>query len=114
MLKANAHDDTYEYNCFFDACPWFEQASDEELLALAECDFGGDHPANIVAEFFEEDNDEIHRLKRYGTGFSVQINPFAALQWLQSNAPEVYRVAKGLTVWSNDQDVYDPEAFPFS
>jgi hypothetical protein len=44
----------------------------------------------------------------------VQINPFAALQWLQSNAPEVYRVAKGLTVWSNDQDVYDPEAFPFS
>lgn len=43
-IKAEVHTDDHIYEVNFDAEPWFAQASDKEILEVAECGWGGDYP----------------------------------------------------------------------
>jgi hypothetical protein len=82
----------------FDAVRWFEQASDDEILALAECGWGGDYPADNVASFFEGAHGEItemfqhigHMQKtRNAVGFECHVDEDEAMAWLDANKPEL-------------------------
>jgi hypothetical protein len=103
MITATATTDDLAIHVDFDATPYFEQASEEELLALADCGWGGDYPADDVAHFMEGSGDkQLDRLFTYleikndfrsddddPTGFEVQIARGEALDWLTNFKPEV-------------------------
>ena len=95
-ITAEAHSDDRVFEVPFDALPWFQQASDEEVIKLARCGWGGDYPADHVAEFMvdhvpalAEMFGYIERLarKRRDTGFECHVNKKEALAWLKANKP---------------------------
>jgi hypothetical protein len=55
MIKAECHSDDRNVEVSFDATPWFKQASDKDILDLANCGWGGDYPADEVAEWMAGD-----------------------------------------------------------
>jgi hypothetical protein len=72
----------------FDAVPWFEQASDEEISELAAKGWGGDYEADAVAEFI--DTPEIRAIIDKGAGFEVHIDGPQAMVWLADNRTNLY------------------------
>ena len=73
-----------------DATPWFQQASEEQLKNLINCDFGGDYPAAEIAQWLAERNTELLNLLQYvtkthGMGFECHVNAEEAAQWLLAN-----------------------------
>jgi hypothetical protein len=90
-VTAECHDDDWVYEAKdFDCTPWFEQASDEELLALIECGFGGDYGADKVAEFFDGKIDAITDMFAHKRGgFECHVDETTAWQWLIANKPHV-------------------------
>ena len=54
-----------EVRFYGQAAPWFEQAPDEAILDLAKCGWGGDYPADAVAEFFEGKVPDITAMFKY-------------------------------------------------
>lgn len=97
MIKAECHSDDYVACATFDATPWFEQASDEEIRALAECDWGGDQPADGVAVFIQDKDPKVGRLFDYlsfepkmghePVGFECHVDVADARRWLDANRP---------------------------
>jgi len=59
MIRAEVHSDDYVRQVKFDATKWFESASDQEIINLINCDFGGDYPADSVAENLSVFNQEL-------------------------------------------------------
>jgi hypothetical protein len=94
MIRAEVHSDDYLYERAFDATPWFEQASDDEIKALIECDFGGDYPADAVAEYMEDHDSEIERMFDYcrrgsGVGFECHVETEDAEKWIKERRPHL-------------------------
>lgn len=101
VIPAETHSDDYQFQIEFDALAWFEQASDNELTALAECGFGGDYPADAVAEFFEDrpEGQEIAAMLDYSrasvrgisetVGFECHVDQAAAERWIKAHRPEI-------------------------
>ncbi len=96
---AEAHSDDYVVEIDFDAVPWFRQASDKEILALAECGWRGDYPADNVAKFF--DQMETKWLFEYldkdptmpngdTVGFECSVDSSDAAAYLKANRPELH------------------------
>lgn len=94
-ITAETHDDEYFYTVSsFDCTPWFEQAEDEEITDLAECGWGGDYPSDVVAEFFNENEDypDITEMFRYKqTGFECHVSDAEALAWLAVHRPHLVK-----------------------
>jgi hypothetical protein len=96
-IPAEVHTDDYHYEVAFDALPWFEQASDQEIIALARCGWGGDYEADEVAEFCADHNAQVARLFDYlshgprmgrdSVGFECRVDNNAALVWIKTNRP---------------------------
>jgi hypothetical protein len=97
-VSARTHSDDYIFDIPFDATPWFEQASDEDILELAHCEFGGDSPSDAVALFFEDSNDDISGMMNYvhahnksetveHIGFECYVDEAEAMAWLDENRP---------------------------
>ena len=55
-INSSVHTDDYKHDVPFNAILWFEQATDEEIINLIECEFRGDYPADAVAEFYSNKN----------------------------------------------------------
>ena len=83
----------------FDAGPWFAQASDQEIRALAKEGWGSCCEADAVALFCEDVDPEVDRFfdiidglrefdEDYG-GFECYVNGDTALKWLRANRPAV-------------------------
>lgn len=99
LIRAEVFSDDRIYEIKFDAAKWFEQADPSALRDLASCEWGGDYPADNVAEFFINDKnsnvadlfDYLHRLHAHGKimGFECYVNEVDALAWLQTHRPEV-------------------------
>src|SRR5262249_43686412 len=53
-VRAWVYRDDHAIECEFDAAPWLEQASIDEIVDLAKCGWGGDNAADTVAEESEE------------------------------------------------------------
>ena len=89
-IRAEAHSDDRVFKARFDAGPWFAQAPDEEILALKECDFGGDYAADVVAQFAADSNEDVQDIfdylalknKHEAMGFECHVNEEDALLWL--------------------------------
>ena len=91
---AEAHSDDYVVEIPFEASSWFAQATDEEIIDLAECDFGGNYPADVVAQHY--DDGETERLFRYlesqqgeknAPGFECHVDGDQARAWLNAYRP---------------------------
>ena len=99
MIRANVHTDDWHYDVDFDATAWFEQASDQEIIELADCGWRGDYPADAVAEFMADHNNQIQRLFDYLShdprtgkdpiGFECSVNEGDARAWLKEHRPQI-------------------------
>jgi len=97
MIKANVHSDDHCYDVVFEATAWFIDASDADIINLANCNWRGDYPADNVALFFEDYDPSIARLLEYcrdsqsgfaeGVGFECYVDEDDALKWLEENRP---------------------------
>jgi hypothetical protein len=93
MIKAECHSDDRAVEVSFDATPWFEQASQEDIESLKECGWGGDYPADDVAIFMAEHNGEIQDMFKYiefrhkieHIGFECHVDSEDAEKWIKSS-----------------------------
>lgn len=97
-IKAEVHSDDRVFEIPFDAVAWFKQAKPQKIVDLAGCDWGGDYPADAVAEFMEDHVPEIAQMFRYlerihdtphSCGFECHVNKVLAVVWLEANRPAV-------------------------
>lgn len=100
-VSAEIHSDDHVFAANFSATEFFEQASEPELLALAECGWRGDYAADAVALFMEDKDPEVafvlasvRERQEAGfdgdhSGFEVSVNAEEALAWLQAKRPAV-------------------------
>lgn len=98
-IPAEVHSDDYVAESSFDAAPWFAQATDKQIRDLAACGWGGNYPADSVAEWFHDLKqspevsavfDYIHLRRRVETiGFECHVDEEAALAWLAAKRPEL-------------------------
>lgn len=91
----------------FDAEDWFQNASDEDLFSLIDCEFGGDDIADDVARHFEGCNSGVSAVLAHSahmadvqrnsrsdlSGFECHVDEAAAKLWIASNRPELYAKA---------------------
>jgi hypothetical protein len=96
-VLAEGHSDDWMHEVAFDAAPWFEQASDDELRALHEIGYRGDRAADEVLLYLEERVAEVGDLLDYcrrsqahgrdGVGFECEVSEDEALRWLAAHRP---------------------------
>jgi hypothetical protein len=105
MIKAKAHSDDFVVEVKFDATRWFETVSDQDIINLIECDFGGDYAADDVVRFFIESNTDVAELFEYfdksptmsngdSVGFECHVDSDNALEWLKVNRPHLLKFAQ--------------------
>lgn len=92
-VRAKCHTDDYAFEYQFDAAPWFDQATAKEIVDLGNCGWGGDYPADVVAEFISLNDDRLTRMFHYaaraGVGFECHVDDGDAAQWLATNRPQL-------------------------
>ncbi len=93
-INAECHSDDRVREADFDATPWFRQASAESIAGLAACGWGGDYPADGVAHFMAEHNEEVGKVFQYldlvsdkkdAPGFECHVDETDAMAWLREN-----------------------------
>lgn len=107
IIPAEAHTDDERVKVEFDAIHWFQGASAHDIARLVLCGWGGDYPADEVAQLCANHNDGLKRLFDYLAivnqprsgvcGFECHVNPDAAMAWLQAREkrkPPINRDAK--------------------
>lgn len=105
MINAEVHSDDRAIEVTFDAEPYLAQASDADILALIDCGWGGDYPADDVARFFEDTNEEIHGMFHYletirglrshkdVCGFECHVDEKQAMAWVKAHRPHLVTTA---------------------
>lgn len=100
-VPAEVHSDDREHEVDFDAESYLEQASDAQIRALMACGWGGDYPADNVAEHFQGQNADIDALFKHldevkdlyshkdMCGFECHVDTDAAMQWVVANRPHL-------------------------
>ena len=104
-IPARCFSDDHVREAKFDATPWFEQASDEEVLALARCGWAADYPADAVAQYMAGKNEDVRLMFQYlelvahmkdAPGFECYVSPHAGELWLQAYRPHLLGGAEWL------------------
>ncbi len=96
-VNAEVHTDDQNVKVEFDAAPWFAQASDEDIMALHEIDWGGGEAADNVAEHFIGKHAGIDGLFDYlrairngcAMGFECSVDDDDVFGWLEQNRPDL-------------------------
>lgn len=97
-ITAQSYSDDRNVDVRYDAFDWFRQASAEDIYALAECGWGGDYPADAIAQFFAEKLDGVAAIfahienvsdTRNSVGHETHVDATEALTWLDANRPDV-------------------------
>lgn len=112
VISAEVYSDSSEVEIQFDALSWFQQADDEDIIDLADCGWGGDYPADEVAEFFSTDGgpcdkcgqsksgptadlfaflEVANRYSRESLGYECHVDENMARAWLKVNRPGVFK-----------------------
>ena len=103
MITSRCKSDDFNIEIVFDATEYFEKMSDEEIAALSKCNWGGDYPADSVAEYFKETTttklfDYIELMNSRDTnetvGFENHVDEQEALEWVSINRPGLLEAAK--------------------
>ncbi len=99
IIRSEIHTDDFVHAYRFNAALWFEEAEDDEIVALASIEWGGDYESDEVGRFFDGKISDITRLFEYlGSktkvgrapfGFEVNINEADALRWVSENRPHL-------------------------
>jgi len=100
MIHAEAHSDDYIAEVKFDAVQWFQNASDQEIVNLIKCDFGGDYAADDVVRYFIEKNTAVSDFFSYfdnkpimvngdTVGFECHVDIEDAEEWILVNRPQL-------------------------
>ena len=98
-VEAEVHDDDHQFEIFFNATPWFWQATDAEIGDLARIEWAFDYAADDVAEFFDTpewaalspDYDKITDMFKYKEkGFGCRVDEDKALAWLKKYRPALH------------------------
>ena len=94
IIRGEVKSDDCVKQAIFNAIPWFEQAADDDICALAACDFGGDYPADDVARFISGDDESVASVLDYctcvdGIGFECHLDTFYAQKWIEDNRPDL-------------------------
>lgn len=100
QIHAEVHTDDLLIEVSFLATPYFEHATNESLLKLAACGWGGDYPAdNVVIYMAEQPGEgdlsklfsylELVRATDKRTGFECHVNEEDARAWLALNRPDL-------------------------
>lgn len=97
VIRAEMHDDEFRTSARFDATEWFEQASDKDILDLAEIDWREGPAADSIAEFFEgfhvgtpDTVDDVFRtVNVLDTDYEVSVEPEGAIRWVEKNRPHL-------------------------
>jgi hypothetical protein len=97
IIPAEVHSDDHVKEAKFDALAFFEGADDQEIIALAGCDWGGDYPADEVARECDDQpgvTDVLDwganfkgRVGLESIGFECYVDGEAAMKWLRENKP---------------------------
>lgn len=95
MIRAEVHADNFAASAKFDATPFFKDASQADIVALAECGWGGDYPADAVAHHCEslpgyETVAEVFEETGEDNGFECHVHEPDALAWLKENRNDVF------------------------
>lgn len=99
VVPASGHSDDWLYEVTFDAADWLARASDSEIRALHDCDYGHDTAADEVLVAAAKTNREIADLLDYcrrtqqrslHIGFECVVNREAALAWIEENRPQLH------------------------
>ena len=95
MIRAEVHSDDHVAEANFDATTWFEQASNEEIRALAEISWGGDMESDAVAQFFNTDSERdvafvfTYVQHKQDVGYECHVDSKDALRWIDVNRPHL-------------------------
>jgi hypothetical protein len=100
-ITAEAHTDDHAVAICFDAEDWFIQAEDSDILRLAECEWGGDYPADAVADYYAET--ALDKLFTYisfrqqysikpTVGFECHVSASDAIAWVKLNRPLLFSI----------------------
>lgn len=98
IINARCYSDDRCVEATFDALPWFEDATDTEILELANIGWGGNVAADNVAHYMADQNEWVCRMFDYIAlrakmeviGFECHIDARDAMNWLRSNRSELY------------------------
>jgi hypothetical protein len=91
MIRAFCYTDDRRYEVDFDATPWFEQATNLAIVALAAQDFGGDYTADDVAIWTSQTNEALAELldyannPRFSQGFECHVDEALATLWVEQH-----------------------------
>ena len=90
MIKAEVHSDDRNRHADFDATPWFESATEEDIIDLADSGWGSDYKADEIARWCsEQPGVEVvldYAAESAKMGFDCNVNEHDARQWLDQNA----------------------------
>lgn len=105
VIPAECYDDRHTHEAYFDAVSWFNQATDQEIKALADCGWGDNYPADAVAEFCRSFDSSVetmfdcmailnHNRGIYKdvTGFECHVDKDCALDWLCQHRPQLFEL----------------------
>lgn len=97
VVPAEVHTDDYQVEVDFNAVPWLNQASEQEIIDLAECGWRGDYPADAVAQHsvkWYPQIDDVFSHKSGNedlSGFEVVVDEGLAMAWLKENRNSVFK-----------------------
>lgn len=93
-VRAEVHDDSHFKKVEFDAALWFAQTTDNQIIRLHDIGWTGDEPSDVVAEYFENRNEDIAGLfnfcrathhTRDPQGFECSVDEDSAMSWLKQH-----------------------------
>ena len=91
-VEANIMSDDGELSVDFNAVPWLETATPDEIAELKQCGWGGDYPADKVAEALAASHEALDSFFGAVTGgFEVHVDELQAKRYLQQYRPDVWQ-----------------------
>lgn len=102
MIRAEVSCDNDDYGPVieFDATPWFEQASDKDILELRAEAYGCGYASDCIAEYMADKNEKVGGFFAYlrfrqehghgsGDGYTVRVGDRDAEAWIAENRPSL-------------------------
>ena len=95
MIKAECHSDDRKVEVNFDATQWFKQATEQNIIDLAKCEWRNDYPADEVAIYMADFNTKIKTMFDYIAivgefGFECSVDEDDAKIWIKANLPVLW------------------------
>lgn len=94
-VEAEAWPDGRPFTVTFQANHYFAHANEQDIIALACCDWSLDYPADWVVEYTASFDSEVNRVFEYLSvadkgGFECSVNGNQAMAWLKRHRPGVW------------------------